>query len=62
MQHRYAFECLDRSLKDIMKSVNPARADMSFGGITMLRGGDFRQIVPVITYGERGEIVSTSIT
>ena len=26
MQHRYAFECLDRSLRDIMKSVSLERA------------------------------------
>lgn len=62
MQHRYAFECLDRSLKDIMKSVDPALADMPFGGVTVLLGGDFRQILPVITKGERGEIVSSCIT
>lgn len=62
MQHRYAFECLDRSLKDIMKSVDPARASMPFGGITVLLGGDFRQILPVITHGERGEIVSSCVT
>lgn len=62
MQHRYAFECLDRSLKDIMKSVDPERAKLPFGGITVLLGGDFRQILPVITEGERAEIVSACIT
>ncbi|XP_017247877.2 uncharacterized protein LOC108219103 [Daucus carota subsp. sativus] len=40
MQHRYAFECLDRSLRDIMKSVDPSRANLPFGGITVLLGGD----------------------
>lgn len=62
MQHRYAFECLDRSSRDIMKSMDPARMNMPFGGITVLLGGDFRQILPVITYGERAEIVSACIT
>ncbi|XP_063950001.1 uncharacterized protein LOC108221463 [Daucus carota subsp. sativus] len=62
MQHRYAFECLDRSLRDIMKSVDPLRAELPFGGITVVLGGDFRQILPVITQGDRGEIVSACIT
>ncbi|XP_017221381.1 ATP-dependent DNA helicase pfh1-like [Daucus carota subsp. sativus] len=62
MQHRYAFECLDRSLKNIMKSVDPIRSTMPFGGITVVLGGDFRQILPVITQGDRGEIVSACIT
>ncbi|XP_074378593.1 uncharacterized protein LOC141720138 [Apium graveolens] len=62
MQHRYAFECLDRSLKDIMKSVYPARSQMPFGGIAVVLGGDFRQILHAIAHGETGEIVSACIT
>ncbi|XP_074342257.1 uncharacterized protein LOC141679740 [Apium graveolens] len=62
MQHRYAFECLDRSLKDIMKAVDPERYAMPFGGITVVLGGDFRQILPVITYGDRADIVAACIT
>nr|XP_017245434.1 PREDICTED: ATP-dependent DNA helicase PIF1-like [Daucus carota subsp. sativus] len=45
-----------------MKSVDPERAKLPFGGITVLLGGDFRQILPVITEGERAEIVSACIT
>ncbi|XP_017221483.2 uncharacterized protein LOC108198231 [Daucus carota subsp. sativus] len=62
MQHRFAFECLDRSLRDIMKTVDQARASLPFGGITVLPGGDFRQILPVIPHGERGEILEACIT
>ncbi|XP_074323272.1 uncharacterized protein LOC141660207 [Apium graveolens] len=62
MQHRYAFECLDRSLKDIMKVVDPERYDMPFGGITVVLGGDFHQILPVFTYGDRADIVAACIT
>ncbi|XP_074352274.1 uncharacterized protein LOC141691434 [Apium graveolens] len=62
MQHRYIFECLDRSLKDIMKVVDPERYVMPFGGITVVLGGDFRQILPVITYGDRVDIVAACIT
>ncbi|XP_074342894.1 uncharacterized protein LOC141680614 [Apium graveolens] len=57
-----AFECLDQSLKDIMKAVDPERYAMSFGGITVVLGGDFRQILPVITYGDRADIVAACIT
>ncbi|XP_074374099.1 uncharacterized protein LOC141714480 [Apium graveolens] len=62
MQHRHAFECLDHSLRDIMKSVDVDNANKPFGGITVLLDGDFRQILPVITDGSYGEIVSACIT
>ncbi|KAL8099136.1 hypothetical protein AgCh_031714 [Apium graveolens] len=62
MKHRHAFECLDRSLRDIMKSVSLERGQMPFGGITILLGGDFRQILRVITLGSRGDIVVACIT
>ncbi|XP_074337659.1 uncharacterized protein LOC141674854 [Apium graveolens] len=62
MQHRYAFECLDRSLRDIMRAVDQRRYNMSFGGITVVLGGDFRQILPVITLGSRCDVVSACIT
>ncbi|XP_017217347.2 uncharacterized protein LOC108194922 [Daucus carota subsp. sativus] len=62
MQHRYSFECLDRSLRDIMKAVDPNRFHLPFGGITVVLGGDFRQILPVIPRGSEGEIVSSCIT
>ncbi|XP_074337348.1 uncharacterized protein LOC141674540 [Apium graveolens] len=62
MPHRYAFECLDRSLKDIMKAVDPEHYNMPFGGITVVLGGDFCQILPVITYGDRADIVAACIT
>nr|XP_017255780.1 PREDICTED: uncharacterized protein LOC108225432 [Daucus carota subsp. sativus] len=38
------------------------RYQMPFGGITVLLGGDFRQILPVINYASRGDIVSACIT
>lgn len=62
MQHRYSFECLDRSLRDLMKSVDSKFYHMPFGGITVFFGGDFRQILPVITYGSRSDVVSACIT
>ncbi|XP_074356398.1 uncharacterized protein LOC141696111 [Apium graveolens] len=35
MQHRYAFEAVDRSLRDIMASVDVERGKRPFGGITV---------------------------
>ncbi|XP_074352479.1 uncharacterized protein LOC141691608 [Apium graveolens] len=60
MQGRYAFECLDRTLRDIMKYVSVDRGEKPFGGITMLLGGDFRQILPVVPKGSRSDIVGAS--
>ncbi|KAL8115602.1 hypothetical protein AgCh_022197 [Apium graveolens] len=62
MQHRHSFKCLDCSLHDIMKVVHPERFHMPFGGIIVVLGGDFRQILPVIPQGTRGQIVSACIT
>lgn len=62
MQHRYAFEGLDRSLRDIMKTVEPSIFNIPFGGINIVLGGDFCQILPVIPGSSQGEVVSASIT
>ncbi|XP_017217100.2 uncharacterized protein LOC108194658 [Daucus carota subsp. sativus] len=62
MQHRYSFECLDRTLCDIMKGVDMKYFHLPFGGIIVIFGGDFRQILPVIPLGSRADIVSASIT
>ncbi|XP_074347409.1 uncharacterized protein LOC141686263 [Apium graveolens] len=61
MQHRYSFECVDRSLRDIMSSVDPGRSNEPFGGITVVFGGDFRQILPVILKATRAEVVGATL-
>lgn len=45
-----------------MKSVDPSRYHRLFGGITILLGRDFCQILPIISRGERSQIISTSLT
>ncbi|XP_074351558.1 uncharacterized protein LOC141690681 [Apium graveolens] len=45
-----------------MKAIDPARYEMPFGGITVVLDGDFCQILPVITYGDRADIVAACIT
>ena len=53
MTHKHAFEVLDKTLKDIMSRKNPYAKDQTFGGKTVLLGGDFRQILLVIPQGNR---------
>ncbi|XP_074342909.1 uncharacterized protein LOC141680634 [Apium graveolens] len=61
IQHRHVAESVDRSLRDIMTSVDPERASLPFGGITIVFGGDFRQILPVIPKASRAQVVSASL-
>ncbi|XP_074346636.1 ATP-dependent DNA helicase RRM3-like [Apium graveolens] len=61
MQHRHAAESVDRSLRDIMTSLDPERASLPFGGITIIFGGDFRKILPVIPKALRAQVVSASL-
>jgi hypothetical protein len=55
MQHKYAVEAVDRTLRDLLGK------DVPFGGITVIFGGDFRQTLPVIPKGTRQETVSASL-
>jgi hypothetical protein len=45
MTKRQVVETLDRSLQDIMDCPLP------FGGKVVVFGGDFRQVLPVVTHG-----------
>lgn len=49
-------------LKDIMSKKNPPAKEMTFCGKTILLGGDFRQILPVIPQGSRADTVLASIS
>ncbi|XP_019150114.1 PREDICTED: uncharacterized protein LOC109146917 [Ipomoea nil] len=61
MMHKYRFEALDRTMRDLLRLKNPNSSDMTFGGKTVVLGGDFRQILPVIPKGTRHDIVGASI-
>ncbi|KAL0741822.1 hypothetical protein Bca4012_083335 [Brassica carinata] len=45
-----------------MSRKNPSANNQTFGGKTVLLGGDFRQILPVITQGSRADTVLASIS
>jgi hypothetical protein len=56
MMHKHVFEAVDRTFRDIM-----GRPDELFGGKVVVLGGDFRQILPVVPRGNRGQIVAASL-
>jgi len=55
MQHRYCFEAVDRTLRDILRN------DDLFGAITTIFGRDIAQILPVVRKGQRPQIVSACL-
>ncbi|GJS24077.1 ATP-dependent DNA helicase PIF1-like protein [Tanacetum coccineum] len=61
MIHRHAFEVLDKTLRDVLRLNNPANSKLQFGGMTVVFGGDFRQILPVITKVSRQDVINASI-
>ena len=56
MQHRHCPETANRSLQDIRNDLQTL-----FGGITVVFGGDFRQILPVVPKGSREQIVDAPL-
>jgi hypothetical protein len=54
MTHRHIFDAVDRTLRDLRKTL--PGGDQPFGGIPIVLGGDFQQILPV-----RRDNVATSI-
>jgi hypothetical protein len=54
MTKRQAVEALDNSMHDIM-----GRPGLPFGGKTIVFGGDFRQVLPVVRKGSRAQVVAS---
>ena len=61
MLHKHCFVAFDRSMRDIARAANVTNDDNSFGGKTIVFGGDFRQVLPVIAKGSRRQIVQPSL-
>ena len=55
MCHRHCIETVDRYLRDLMQTDRP------FGGKFLVLAGYFRQILPVVPGGSRGQIVSACV-
>jgi ATP-dependent DNA helicase PIF1 len=61
MAHKHVFEAVNRMLQHVMGVVDPALKDMFFGGKVVVMGGDFKQILPVVPRGRRGQIVDANL-
>ncbi|XP_044354850.1 uncharacterized protein [Triticum aestivum] len=56
MTRRQAVEALDNSMRDIM-----AQPDLPFGGKTVVFGGHFRQVLPLVRKGTRSQIIDATL-
>ncbi|XP_010230258.1 ATP-dependent DNA helicase PIF4-like [Brachypodium distachyon] len=56
MTKRQAVEALDKSMKDIM-----GQPYVPFGGKTIVFGGDFRRVLPVVRKRSRGQITNATV-
>ena len=56
MTNKYCFEALDKTLQDLRNNF-----EQPFGGMTIVLGGDFRQILPVIPTGTKEDIINATI-
>nr|XP_051226821.1 uncharacterized protein LOC127344561 [Lolium perenne] len=61
MTRRRCFESLDRSMRDVLSVNNGSRSLLPFGGKTVVLGGDFRQVLPIVEGGSRSEVVDSSL-
>jgi hypothetical protein len=57
MQHKYCFEVVSRLLADLRSVMD----ETLFGGVSVLLGGDFAQILPVVPQGSRADIIKACL-
>jgi len=61
MMHMHVFEAIIRSLQDIMAVINLAFKFLPFSGLVVVFGDDFRQILPIVPRGTRGDVVVAAL-
>ncbi|CAH9070301.1 unnamed protein product [Cuscuta europaea] len=59
--NKFCYEALDRTMRDILRHSYGCDGMKPFGGNTIVFGGDFRQILPVIPKGSRQDIVQATL-
>ena len=57
MMHKYSFEALDKSLKDVMQCMNQENQHIPFSEKVVVFAGYSRQILLVISKGTKQEIL-----
>ncbi|GJW13287.1 DNA helicase PIF1, ATP-dependent [Tanacetum coccineum] len=62
MINMHCYEAFNRTLRDICRTDPSVASYKVFGGKVVLFGGDFRQILPVITNGGRQDVVNATIS
>ncbi|XP_047964715.1 uncharacterized protein LOC125209150 [Salvia hispanica] len=61
MIHKHCIEAVDRTFRDILRVCSESSVHKPFGGKTIVFGGDFRQILPVVLKGSRQNVVNATI-
>ena len=61
MAHKHMFMAVELTVRDLLSTNDPSKDKIPFGGIKILFGGDFRQILPIVKKGNRSAIVNASI-
>ncbi|XP_078434171.1 uncharacterized protein LOC144705400 [Wolffia australiana] len=61
MMHRHVYEMLDRSIRDVMNTIDATLENIPFGGKVVVMRGDFRKMLPVIQKGSHSMIISSSL-
>ena len=56
MTNKHCFEALDKTLQDLRNNF-----EQPFGGMTIVLGGDFQQILPIIPTGTKEDIINATI-
>nr|GEW86139.1 ATP-dependent DNA helicase PIF1-like [Tanacetum cinerariifolium] len=61
MTNKLCFKALDQTLRDVLRRTRYETCETPFGNMTMVFGGDFRQVIPVIRKGSRQDYVNASL-
>jgi hypothetical protein len=61
MMHMHVFEAINRSLEDIMAVINLTFKFLPFGGLVVVFGDNFRQILPIVPCDIKGDVIAAAL-